>query len=277
MTEITEHLDVPYAAVEGQSLSLDVYASGEPGAPTVLYVHGGAFQRGDKRQGADTRLRPLARRGLSVVSVDYRLAPAATFPDPIHDLKAAIRFVRARGDGLGLRTARIGALGASAGGYLAAMAAFTPGVERFEGTLGEHRDQSSAIQAASLWFTPVDLRATARRSPLEQEIFPVGFERALLGVDDMAAAGERAAEASPLTWVTGEVPPLLLEHGDSDRVVPFGESRTLQEAVVRVGGSCTMAVLGGAGHEDPRFDSAANLDLVAAWLRSQLTTGAPAQ
>lgn len=269
---VTETHDVPYATAGGHSLCLDVFViAGAQAAPAVLYVHGGAFRFGDKGADLITRLRPLAQRGLGMVSVNYRLAPEGRFPDPVHDLKAAIRFIRARGSQFGLDASRIGILGVSAGGYLATMAMFTAGIQRLDGTLGDNLDATTDVQAAVLWSAPVDVRATARRTELERNVLPLIYEANLLGSDDPLADPRLVGEASPLCWVRGDGPPQLIQHGDRDQIIPVGESEALHDSVVRLGGDSTLVILGGAGHEDARFHSEVNLDLVAAWLHRKLS------
>ena len=80
-------------------------------------------------------------------SVDYRLSPVAQFPAQIHDIKAAIRFLRATANEHGISTERIAISGGSAGGHLAALVGVSNGVTELEGTVGEHLNQSSDVQA----------------------------------------------------------------------------------------------------------------------------------
>jgi acetyl esterase/lipase len=91
------------------------------------------------------------------VSVNYRLVSRATFPAQLHDVKAAVRWLRGNGPRLGLPTDRIGIWGASAGAYLGSLLALTAGIEKFDGTVGGHLGQSSAVQAVVHWFGQSDL------------------------------------------------------------------------------------------------------------------------
>lgn len=77
---VTVERDLTYATVDGEDLRLDIYRPAEPGAPVVVYAHGGGWSIGDKVQDGPKRLAPLAAYGVTVVSVDYRLAPRAVFP-----------------------------------------------------------------------------------------------------------------------------------------------------------------------------------------------------
>lgn len=274
MYDVTSTTDLPYAEVDGRPLLVDLYrpATEQP-PPVVLYVHGGGFEVGSRTDGADGRLAALAAHGVAVLSVDYRLAPAAHFPAPLHDVKAAVRWLRACADQLDVAGERVGVWGASSGALLAALVGLTPGRADLDGTVGEHLDRSSAVQAVVAWFGVADLLATASRSWLEAEILPFGFEAALLGVGstaDVLHARDAARQASPLTWVSDAAPQFLIAHGDRDRVVPTAQSHTLHDALVRAGARSSLLLVGGAGHEDAAFDTPTNLGLTAGFLRSAL-------
>jgi acetyl esterase/lipase len=270
--KVTE--DLSYADVDGQRLLADLYrpATEQP-PPVVLYVHGGGFARGSRSDNAEDRLAALAAHGVAVLSLDYRLVPAVRFPAQLHDVKAAVRWARANAASLGVDGGRAGIWGASAGALLASLVALTPGQAGLDGELGDHLDQSSAVQAVVAWFGVADLLASASRSWLEAQILPFDFEAALLGVAsaaDVPAAGDLARQASPLTWVSAEAPPFLIAHGDRDRVVPAAQSHMLHEALVRAGAHSSLLLLGGAGHEDAAFDAPANLALTAGFLSAAL-------
>ncbi|MBM9435849.1 alpha/beta hydrolase [Actinacidiphila bryophytorum] len=268
--------DLLYADAGGVQLRLDIHRSAEPAAPVVVYAHGGGWTRGDRRTDATTRVAPLAACGVTVVAVDYRLALDAVFPRQLHDLKGAVRWLRANGERLGLRTERLGVWGASAGAYLGSLLALSEGDSALEGDVGGNLDRSSAVQAVVHWFGQADLAATAGRSAVEARLLPFHFEADLLGAGGAGGAGgaqslaERARGLSLLTRVSAQAPPFLIAHGDRDRIVPPAEGLALHDALSRAGGSSRFELLGGAGHEDPLFDAPANLALTAAWLRAVL-------
>lgn len=112
MQSINVIRDIEYAAVSGGSLTLDIYRPESCGtAPTVLYLHGGGWEGGDKNDDAGKRLKPLAEMGVAVTSANYRLAPHIHYPTQVHDVKAAVRWLRARGSNYGLQTERLGIWG----------------------------------------------------------------------------------------------------------------------------------------------------------------------
>ncbi|WP_069463582.1 alpha/beta hydrolase, partial [Actinacidiphila rubida] len=201
---------------------------------------------------------------------DYRLVPDARFPDQVHDLKGAVRWLRANGERLGLPTERIGVWGASAGAYLGSLLALSAGDRELEGEVGGNLDRSSAVQAVVHWFGQADLVASASRSSVEARLLPFRFEADLLGLDDPAELAARAAGLSLLDRVSAQAPPFLIAHGDRDRIVPPSQGFALHQALSHAGARSRFELLAGAGHEDAEFDAPASLAATAAWLRAVL-------
>ena len=166
---VTAQEDVTYARAGDTALALDLYRpAGDAPFPAVLLVHAGGWDSGSREME-----RPFAKRlaglGYVAVPVSYRLGPVARFPDPLHDLKAAVRWLRAHAAEHGVDPARIGVIGMSAGGQLAALLGATNGQADFEGDVGE-RGVSSAVQAVVdidglADFTGAELVAQQERSP----------------------------------------------------------------------------------------------------------------
>lgn len=272
MPSVLIERNLGYATLGEITLRLDLYRAPQADAPVVLYVHGGGWRSGDKADGATERLAPLAAHGVTVASVNYRLVPGASFPDQVHDLKGALRWVRAHGPSLGLPTDRIGIWGASAGAYLGSLVALTASDNEFEGAVGGNVDQSSEVQAVVHWFGQSDLLVSGSRTEIESRLLPFEFEAGLLDVNSVVDAADRARELSLLTRVSRAAPPFLIAHGDRDHVVAPSESEALHVALSRNGADTQFILLGGAGHEGPEFDRPANLALTAAWLRAKLSS-----
>ena len=270
MMDVQVEKDLVFAAHDGSELALDIYRPPHDDAPVTLYVHGGGWLSGDKADDGARRLTPLSACGVTVVAVNYRLVPHVAFPGQLHDLKAAVRWLRGNGPRLGLPTERIGIWGASAGAYLGSLLALTAGIDRFEGTVGADFGQSGAVQAVVHWFGQSDLGASGSRTKVETRLLPFAFEAGLLGVADIADAAGRARELSLLSWVSADAPPFLIAHGDRDHIVLPSEGQALHHALVRAGARSRFELLGGAGHEGAEFDQPASLALTAAWLRATL-------
>jgi acetyl esterase/lipase len=247
---------VTYASVPGyRPLQLDLWVPASPSPPPlVVWIHGGAWLFGDRRQLPET-LRPnqlfeaLNGAGLAVATLDYRLAREAPFPAQLHDVKAAIRYLRAYGETLRLGTGRIGVWGESAGGHLAALVALTaqrPDLEGIVGLLGP----SSAVDAVVDWYGVADLALQ-----LGPEIAPDLATRLppelLMPPEDLLVGGggdEARAAASPIRYVTHAAPPFLLIHGTADTVVPYVHSKRLEGALAAAGVPVKLVPIAGAEH-----------------------------
>jgi acetyl esterase/lipase len=264
--------DLEYASVGGTSLRLDLYTpSGATNPlPTLLYLHGGAWALGDKSDMAVERLMPLVAHGFAVASANYRLVPSVTYPAPVHDVKAAVRWLRANAAEHGLDPDRIALGGASAGGHLASLAALTAGDAELEGDVGEHAGVSSAVSAVVAYFPGSDLLISGGRNPLESQILPPPPTAALLGLDRIDDDPELVRSASPRYRAHAGAPPHLILHGDRDTMVNHEQSRLLHEALSAAGASSLYLLISGAGHEDPQFVRPAVTATVAGFLSESL-------
>src|ERR1700692_888583 len=114
---VTTHLGVTYATHDGVELQGDLYLpKGAKSAPALVAVHGGGWVQGVR--GAFQYWGPhLAARGVAVFAISYRLATKGKmFPQAVQDVLAGVQFVRGKSGEFGIDAARIGLLGASAGG-----------------------------------------------------------------------------------------------------------------------------------------------------------------
>src|SRR5688572_8818765 len=116
----TVRTDIEYAkSGAGEPLRLDLYTpESAAGAPLIVWVHGGAWENGNK---SAMPLAPFVERGYAVASLDFSPASKAPFPGQVHEIKAAIRFLRAQAKRYGYAAERIGVAGASSGAHLAAI------------------------------------------------------------------------------------------------------------------------------------------------------------
>ncbi|MEZ4730784.1 MAG: alpha/beta hydrolase [Caldilineaceae bacterium] len=186
-------------------------------------------------------------QGYAVASINYRLSQHAIFPAQIQDCKAAVRWLRAHAAEYNLDNNRFAAWGPSAGGHLVAMLGTTGHVSEFE--VGAHRDVSSRVQCVVDYFGPIDfLQMDAQRSPNGMiHDTPDSPESELVG-GPIQEHPEKVARANPITYVTADVPPFLIVHGDCDPLVPYGQSLLLVEALQKVGADVTFYTVRGGGH-----------------------------
>ncbi len=249
------------------ALKLDLYLPDSAGsAPLLVFVHGGGWEAGSK---AGMPLGGLVERGFAVASLDFRPASKAPFPGQVHEIKAAVRFLRAAAKQYGYDANRIGIIGVSSGGHLAAMVGTTNGDPELEGSLGDHMGESSAVQAIVSYFGAANLTTIlAQSTPFGLGVREPALTR-LLG--SLPKDNEPAArKASPVFYVDARDPPLLMLHGDQDPQMPINQSHELEGSYERQGAAAELIVVHGAAHGGDAFYTPENLDEVAEFLDDQL-------
>ncbi len=235
-----EFKDVEYSNV-GQRVAMDIATpAGDGPFPAVLLVHGGGFRRGTRDSYWPLAQR-LAERGYVAATASYRLAPRHQFPAAVEDVKAAVRFLRARAAQYKIDPSRIGAMGASAGGHLVLMLGLTAGIAEFEGT-GPNRDQSSGVTCVVNYFGPTDFTQSYSKSVDAAEVLPLW-----LG-GDLDHARVYHQKASPINWVTPAAAPTLSIHGTRDTYVAYEHSVMLTERMLAAGVDAELETISGAGH-----------------------------
>lgn len=240
---------VTYCSPGGRPLAMDIWRPERSSGRTVIYVHGGAWSSGSRRDTGDLfpQLRPrLLSAGDLVVAIDYRLAPTAPWPAPLEDTRCALSYLAAHAAQLGIDPARIGLYGTSAGGQIVAVAGLdrSPGVDRVVDMYG-----------------PADLTAAGWSSWLRADI--------------RTEFGAQAPAASPVAHAAAGAPPFLIVQGDCDAIVPVGQSRELVSRLRTAGAAVQYVEVHDAGHAfgscggGPSRPSAAQvLDRVAGFLNS---------
>ena len=219
---------------------------------------------------AQMPLSSLVEKGFAIASLDFRPASIAPFPGQAHEIKAAIRYLRASADRHGYDATQIGILGASSGAHLAALIGTTNGHESLEGKLGDHPQESSAVQVIVSYFPASNLTTILKQStPFGLGVREPALKRLLGGLPDEVSDAARLA--SPVFHVDAADPPLLLLHGDQDPQMPINQSHELQGAYEAHGLSAELVVVHGAAHGGDAFFDAARLDHVAQFLQRHLT------
>jgi len=233
---------VEYSNPDGQHLQLDVARpkTGDGPFPAIACIHGGGFRAGS-RQGYDGLCIRLAQQGYVAVTVSYRLAPKYQFPAAIHDVKAAIRWLRANAQKYKIDPNRIGVTGGSAGGQLAQFLGVTADVKQFEGT-GGNPGQSSRVACVVNYFGPSDFTKSYGKSLDAAEVLPLW-----LG-GNLEQARHKHILASPLYWATPNAAPTLCIHGTEDKYVAHEQAVWLFEKLKAAGVEAELLTLDGAGH-----------------------------
>jgi acetyl esterase/lipase len=195
--------DVVYAHSGGRDLKLDLFLpqSGVGPYAVVVYIHGGGWRSGSRRQFYGYAAQ-MATSGFVGVTIDYRLSSEARYPAAVEDCCAAIHWVRANATKYNLDPNRVGVAGQSAGGHLAAM-------------LGVTADTALKVRAVAAFNPVLDLAAAAQANPGEPGSAITDF----LGVT-YAEDPDLWKEASPLAHVSRNSAAMLLLHGTADATVP---------------------------------------------------------
>ena len=249
---IHSEYDVVFATRGTRKLRLDFCRpKGDGPFPVVVCVHGGGWV-GGHHHGFRKQIAWLAENGFAAATVEYRLAPKDKFPAQVHDVKAAVRFLRANAARFRIDPKRVGAWGASAGGHLVSMLGLSGPKDGLEGD-GPHLDQSSRVQAVVNWFGGLDFR-TMHLTPIGTIALKLGFGgrnldalmRDFLGTADRTAPV--VAQASPATYADAADPPILTLQGARDVLVPVAEARRFHQALQKAGAPTTLVVYPRAGH-----------------------------
>lgn len=234
--------NIEYTNPDGQHLELDLARpkTGTGPFPAVICIHGGGFRAGS-RQGYDGLCIKLAERGYVAVTVSYRLAPKYQFPAAIHDVKAAVRWLRAHARDYHIDPNRIGVTGGSAGGHLAQFLAVTGDVKRSEGE-GGNPEQSSRVSCVVNVYGPSDFTKSYGKSVDAAQVLPLW-----LG-GDLEKERAKHVLASPLYWVTPDAAPTLCIHGTDDKYVAHEQAVWIVDRLKAAGVEAELLTLQGAGH-----------------------------
>ena len=244
--------NVVYGMFSGLALLMDIHHPSEPNGIGLIHVSGSGWSASlsmDARplkEAGHVRIEalPLVKRGYTVFTVNHRATPRFRHPAPLRDVQRAVRFIRFYADRYGIDPNRIGAIGGSSGGHLVSMLGVLDG----QG----NPNADSEIDRVSAQVQCVVARATP--SDLTTGLAGSGAVALLLGARIRPGADARSPEmriadqASPVTHVTADDPPILLIHGDQDDIVPFDQSVKFAEKLSQAGVPNMLIRVRGARH-----------------------------
>ncbi len=230
--------DVKYSDDQGKGAelqTLDIYAPrGAQKLPVLIYIHGGGWSRGDKREvGAQPKL--FNEQGVVFVAVNYRLAPEVKYPTNINDIAAGIGWVRANIDRYGGDPQKLVIMGHSAGSHLASLIATHPGPLGRQGL--KVSDLKGAISLDGSGFNLVERLDGGDPKVLTAYTRAFGPDRAVY------------ADASPIQHVGkgAGVPPFLLTYVKEDSV-NYTQAKAFAERILASGGRAELAFIEGKDH-----------------------------
>jgi acetyl esterase/lipase len=222
---VEEILDVEYGTGGERKLLLDLYLpkGRSKATPAVIFIHGGAW-KGGKRSDMKFYCVKFAEKGYVTATVTYRLMGEAPFPAAVHDVKCAVRWLRANAAKYQIDPEHIVVSGNSAGGHLSMMIGYSddPSLEG----VGGNNNVSSRVCAVVNFYGPTDLTTDF---VTKQDIV-----REFIGGKTFDEAPDAYKLASPLFHLTPDDPPTLIFHGTIDSIVPIAQADMLAEKLIEL-------------------------------------------
>jgi acetyl esterase/lipase len=276
--------NVVYGMYSGLALLMDVYVPERPNGLGVIVIPGSGWQAALRYGAAPLKDAPITRDGFvqSLVTAGYtafvinhRAAPTFRYPAAVEDAQRAVRFIRHSAKARGIDPARLGAVGHSSGGHLAAMLGVLDG--RGDPTDADLVNREEArVQAVVTVAAPTDLASLGSGAA-------VAFADTFVGAVHLAPSGRPHPEgsvewrlfrdASPVSWVSSGDAPILLIHGDSDPVVPVAQAETMSKALQAAGVTTRVVRIPNGGHVWSK-EWAGFPGVVVEWLDQHLKNGA---
>lgn len=250
------HADLDYASPEpatsnGHKLDLYIPAAARAAVPVVVWTGGSAWMADTGKRtaaGVAAQLNPV---GYAVAGVSIRSSSQVKFPGQLHDIKAAIRWLRANAATYNLDPNHVAIMGDSSGGWTTAMVAVTGDAPNLEGSVGT-TGLSSTVQAAVAFYPPTNfqtmdawaVRRCAQPNCHDNENSP---ESRLVGCA-IQTCPERVQAADPSRYITAADPPMMILHGGSDPAVPHNQGEQLYMALNKACADAVFISLPKAGH-----------------------------
>lgn len=230
--------DIEYAVIDGHSLTLDAYLPADREVhPAAVLIHGGGWRGGDKGSFRGQALR-LARDGVAAFSLNYRLSGVAPYPAAVEDCVRAIRWIREHAAEYSVDPERLGAQGGSAGAHLSLMMALMEPDEDELDAGGQPLKNRLVCVVSKCGPTDFTADDTMHREPAAV---------AFLGGPREERA-EVYEQASPVTHLSPDDPPVLMVHGTEDRTVPYSQATILQQRCEQAGVPVELITIEGGGH-----------------------------
>ena len=264
--------DLNYAG-DGKSYhTLDIYSptSSNNKSPLILTIYGSAWKSNRSKASKYIKkslIKPLIDAGFAVASINHRSSTDALFPAQIHDVKAAIRFLRGNASEYKIDPSFVGVTGSSSGGHLAAMAGTTSHNKLMEGNVGEFLDYDSHVNAVVDWFGPTDfLLMDICGSKMVHDAVNSPESKLIGGA--IQENKEKASAANPINYISSKTPPFLIIHGMVDLTVPYCQSKVLKMALERANIESELISVRDGGHGKNVFIDKYKVEMVNFFLKN---------
>jgi acetyl esterase/lipase len=234
---------ITFSKPGGETLNLDLARPkvGQGPWPAVVCIYGGGWISGSRAL-MRSWIEYTAAHGYVAVAPTYRLAPKHPFPAAVADVRNCVRWLRTHAKEYNIDPDHIGAMGLSAGGHLALMLAVTSDNDHFGADDAAPNGESARVQAVVNYYGPCDLIAKDWSS-LAVRKYLIPF----LGDEDTQKR-ITGRQASPLTYISKDDPPILTFQGDADPTVTPTQAYELHSRLSQAGLSNELQVLHGLGH-----------------------------
>ncbi len=229
--------------------------------PAVVWVCGGAYMVMDRSVWLPEMM-SFARAGFVVASVDYRTSNEVCFPEPLQDVKTAVRYLKAHAEEYCIDPDHIFIMGESAGGTMASLVGTTAGIKEYD--RGPYLEYDSSVAGVVDYYGLVTLNKNL--SGLTGAVPDYAIE-AFLGV---RYSEKTAREASAADHVDSSTPPFMILHGTEDDVVPIAQSDTMYKKLEEAGVEAEFLIVEGASHGDDLFYQEEMTDRVISFLKRHL-------
>lgn len=261
--------DKQYSPVS-ETCTLDIYFPDSKGPfPVIVSIHGGAFKKCDKRDEAMIGDMLLGlEKGYAIVGVNYRLSGEAQFPEPVKDIKQALRFIIDHADIYNLDPHRIVVWGGSAGGYFSIMSGLIAEVDLFDDSYSSATIPK--VKGVVAMFPPTDflmmdqqLQESGLLRIAPDHSAPDSPESLFVG-EPILNRSEKVLQSNPMRYINGTMPEMLIQHGRADAIVPYQQSEMFVNEAAKRGFAHKIKyeIIEDAGHGDQKFRMSENLKTV---------------
>lgn len=254
----TQIQDVVYMRSGGAAFTMDVVKPEKPNKAAVIFMVSGGWVSDHsmiKSFGAGIA-KVLTDSGFTVFEVVHGAQPRYKVPEIVEQVRTAVRFIHTHAAEYGIDTNRVGVTGISSGGHLSLMIAGSP---------------DSPVNAVAAIAPPTDLTNWGKSGFVFTEDPQLSPFIAALGIDPKASKSDIEALAkklSPITIVNPKYPPVLIIHGDSDKLVPFQQAQVMDQALTKAGVDHKLEVIVGGGHDDKTYGP--GLMMALQWFKDKL-------
>lgn len=258
--------NILYGGEADEKLVLDIYKLKKQSSPyLIVWIHGGAWHSGSK----ENPPLGLLGYGYALASIDFSLSTAKIFPAQVHEIKAAVRFLRANANKYGFQSGKIIIWGSSSGGHLASLVATTNNHKGLEGNIGNYTGTSSSVQGCIDYFGPTNFLTILHQSTPHGLNVRLPALAILLG-KPVEQVTDLAKLASPVQQVDASDPPMFIVHGEQDVQVPVNQSVELMSVYKRNKLKVQLEFIPNAGHSGPAYFTNELLDKIDKFLKENI-------